>query len=818
MSNGPATEHAKAEAAIGERGVGEIGIDPILGYAALAGVTDEMLDAEGRIKPVWENLIAHLSRLSEAELHERFARADRYLRDAGVFYRTYAAPGTTAGSGSGERAWPISHIPVLIAEKEWEEISRGLKQRADLLEAMLADIYGDNKLVEEGFLPPQLVAGNPEFLRPLVGIKPVSGHYLHFCSFEIGRGPDGDWWVLADRTQAPSGAGFALENRVATTRALSDIYAESHVHRLASFFGAFRDALQSHKQYPDDRIAVLSPGPANETYFEHAYIARYLGFMLLEGEDLTVLNNRVMVRTAAGLKPIGVLWRRLDASYADPMELNQSSHIGTPGMVQALRSGSLTLVNALGSGILETRALLAFMPAICRRLLGEAPIMPSIATWWCGQKAERDHVAKNIGRMVIGPAYSGLPFFDDNGQSVLGSALRETAKESIGEWLSSEGAKLVGQEVVTLSTTPAYVDGKLVPRPMSLRVFAARTEDGWQLMPGGFARIGSGDDVAAIAMQAGGTAADVWIVSDKPVDKPTLLPPEESFTRNMPGSLPSRAADNLFWLGRYIERSEGALRILRSWHLRYAESADPDAPLLVDVAGYLKSIDMDMAKAVPAPLLSHLNSAIYSASNIRDRFSPDGWLALTDLAKTTKRFHETAQPGDDAAHASTILLRKLAGFAGLVHENMYRFTGWRFLSIGRYLERGLHMTRLLAHMSGPDAPDGSLDMLLEIGDSVMTHRRRYNVNTARLTVADLLALDPLNPRSILFQLAEIRTEVEQLPNAVLNGQMSPFYREAMRLHSGLAVMTPEGMDVEVYRKLEQELERLSDILARTYFN
>jgi len=227
---------------------------------------------------------------------------------------------------------------------------------------------------------------------------------------------------------------------------------------------------------------------------------------------------------------------------------------------------------------------------------------------------------------------------------------------------------------------------------------------------------------------------------------------------------------------------------------------------------------MDMAKAVPAPLLSHLNSAIYSASNIRDRFSPDGWLALTDLAKTAKRFHESAQPGDDAAHASTILLRKLAGFAGLVHENMYRFTGWRFLSIGRYLERGLHMTRLLAHMSGPDAPDGSLDMLLEIGDSVMTHRRRYNVNTARLTVADLLALDPLNPRSILFQLNEIRTEVEQLPNAVVNGQMSPFYREAVRLHSGLAVMTPEGMDVEVYRKLEQELERLSDILARTYFN
>lgn len=791
----------------------EIEHDPILGYAALPGVADEMLDAKGEIKPVWQNLIAHLSRLSEGDLYERFARADRYLRDAGVFYRTYGGAGP---GGTGERNWPLSHIPVLIQENEWENISRGLQQRADLLEAMIADIYGENRLVQEGFVPPQLIAANPEFLRPLVGVKPVGGHYLHFCSFEIGRGPDGNWWVLADRTQAPSGAGFALENRVATTRAFSDIYGETHVHRLASFFGAFRDALQSRKQYPDDRIAVLSPGPANETYFEHAYIARYLGFMLLEGEDLTVVNNRVMVRTVAGLKPVGVLWRRLDASYADPLELDQNSHIGTPGMVQALRSGSLTLVNALGSGILETRALLAFAPTICRRLLGEDPILPSIATWWCGQQSEREHVAKNIERMVIGPAYSRLPFFDDNSQSVLGSSLRETAKDTVGDWLASEGAKLVGQEVVTLSTTPTWVDGKLTPRPMSLRVFAARTENGWEIMPGGFARIGTGDDVAAIAMQSGGAAADVWIVSDKPVSKSTLLPPEESFTRNMPGSLPSRAADNLYWLGRYIERAEGALRILRSWHLRYAESADPNAPLLADVTRYLKSVDMDMVKAVPEPLLANINSAIYSASNIRDRFSPDGWLALTDLAKTAKRFHEAAQPGDDAAHAATILLRKLAGFAGLVHENMYRFTGWRFLSIGRHLERSLHMTRMLAHLSGPDAPDGALDMLLEIGDSVMTHRRRYNVNTARLTVNDLLALDPLNPRSILFQLNEIRTEVEKLPNAYDNGQMSPFYREAMRLHSGLAVMTPETMNEDVYRRLEKDLENLSDLLGRTY--
>ncbi|MBB3977411.1 putative circularly permuted ATP-grasp superfamily protein/putative alpha-E superfamily protein [Rhizobium azooxidifex] len=801
-----------SKAAEAERIAGNPLLEGLMTYAPLPGIADEMVSPDGSIRPAWQKLLSALGRMDETELANRFARADRYLRDAGVFYRAY---GKDAG---GERAWPLSHIPVVIDQAEWENLSRGLIQRVELLEMIAADIYGPARLVSEGLLPAQLIGTNPEYLRPVVGVAPAGGHFLHFCSFEVGRGPDGNWWVLSDRTEAPSGAGFALENRVATARAFSDVYAETHVHRLAGFFGAFRDALLAGRQFEDDRIAVLSPGPANETYFEHAYIARYLGFMLLEGEDLTVVNGRVMVRTVAGLKHVSVLWRRLDASFADPLELNHQSQLGTPGIVEALRAGSVRIVNALGSGILETRALLAFTPTISRHLTGEDLQLPSIATWWCGQQAERDHVAANIENMVIGPAYSTRPFFDDNGRSVLGSTLRENAKLPIADWLSNDGARLVGQEAVTLSTTPAYVDGRLVPRPMSLRVFAARTRDGWQIMPGGFARISSGSDVSAITMQEGGSAADVWIVSDRPVDRTSLLPADEAFTRNLPGSLPSRAADNLFWLGRYIERAEGALRILRAWHGRFAEYADPDQPLLKDVSDYLKQLDVDTAEPVPSTLLASIDSAVFSASNIRDRFSPDGWLALADLAKTARRFHDSIQPGDDATRAMTVLLRKLAGFAGLVHENMYRFTGWRFLSVGRYLERGLHMTRLLRHLSGEDAPDGALDMLLEIGDSVMTHRRRYNVATARLTVTDLLALDPLNPRSVLYQLNEIKTEIEQLPNAYSNGQMSPFYREAMRLHAGLAVMTPEGMTPEAYRHFETELEKLSDILGETYLS
>ncbi len=785
--------------------------DPLLGYRPLPGVSDEMVDPSGRVRPVWQRFLSYLGRQNEGELEDRFNRADRYLKDAGVFYRSYGGP------GSAERDWPLSHIPVLISDEDWSRLSAGLIQRAELLEAITADVYGKNTLVQDGLLPPALVGSNAEFLRPLAGVEPAGGHYLHFCSFEVGRGPNGDWWVLADRTQAPSGAGFALENRVATARAFSDLYAEMHVHRLASFFGTFRETLLAQRRSPVERVAVLTPGPANETYFEHAYIARYLGFMLLEGEDLTVVNDRVMVRTVSGLKPVGVLWRRLDAGFADPLELDHNSYIGTPGMVQALRNGSVTMINALGSGILETRAFLAFLPRICEHLRGEALQLPSIATWWCGQEAERAYVAANLDGMVIGPAYSRLPFFDDKGQSVLGSTLREQAKGTVLGWLEAEGGRLAGQEAVTLSTTPAWHDGKLVPRPMSLRIYAARTLDGWKIMPGGFARISSGADALAIAMQAGGRSADVWVVSERPVDKPSLLPQETEFNRNMPGSLPSRAADNLYWLGRYIERAEGTIRILRAWHGRFAELADAQTPLLADLTAYLDGLDIEMNPAVPNSLVANIESALFSASNIRDRFSPDGWLALVDLAKTAKEFNERVQPGEDAARAMTVLLRKLAGFAGLVHENMYRFTGWRFLTIGRLLERGLHMTRLLGHLASENPPDGSWDLLLDIGDSVMTHRRRYNVATAGLTVTDLLALDPLNPRSIMYQLDAIKSEVEALPNARSDGQMSPLYREALRLHSTTALKTPEEMTAEVYSELEREMEVLSNVLSETYF-
>src|SRR5262249_46162075 len=426
------------------------------------------------------------------------------------------------------------------------------------------------------------------------------------------------------------------------------------------------------------------------TYYEHAYIARYLGTMLLEGEDLTVSDGRLMVRTVSGLKPINVLWRRMDAVFTDPLELNPQSQIGTPGMVEAVRRGAVTLVNALGSGILEMRALLAFLPELSRRLRGEELLLPNIATWWCGQQLERSQVIANIERLMIGPALSTrLPFEDEN-DTVLGSDLDAKDRAALVARIEAAGGNFVGQEAVTLSTTPIFAGGRLEPRPASLRVYLARTGDGWVVMPGGFARVGLNADATALAMQRGGQAADVWVGSPGPGPFETLLPSErDGFSRSLPGSLPSRAAENLVWLGRYVERSEGTARILRAYHARLAETSDPELPLLADISDYLEPFGIDVEAAIPPGLVSTFDRAVFSAGQIRDRFSPDGWLALRDLSKTVHKFALTVSPGDDATRAMTVILRKLAGFSGLLHENMYRFTGWRFLEIGRRLERGI---------------------------------------------------------------------------------------------------------------------------------
>src|SRR5262245_4710267 len=415
-------------------------VEPLLsGYRPLPGIFDEMVDRDGRARPHWRPFLGMLAALGPQELNRRFAAADRHLHDSGVFYRVYEDP---AGA---ERPWPLSHVPLLISAPEWQVLEAGLIQRAELLEAVLADAYGPANLVREGRLPAAVIAGNPEFLRPLVGVAPPGGAHLRFYAVDVGRSPDGHWWVLGDRTQAPSGAGYALENRLAISRAMPDVYRELKVERLAPFFQAFQATLSALNRQDDSRVCVLTPGPMNETYFEHAYLARYLGFLLVEGEDLTVRDDGVFIRTVSGLKRAEVLLRRLDADFADPLELSARSRLGVPGLMQAVRDGTVAVANSLGAGAVEARAMLSFTPALAPRLLREDLAIPNLATWWLGDPTRRDEVLQKLDSVVIGSAFTGgllAHAWDDVGDDS-GRELVPGSRQGLAEAIARRGVDFV---------------------------------------------------------------------------------------------------------------------------------------------------------------------------------------------------------------------------------------------------------------------------------------------------------------------------------------------------------------------------------------
>src|SRR6201996_9113044 len=457
-------------------------------YARLPGIPDEYIGEDGP-RPVWTRFFDAFANLSPADIERRFAAADRHLREAGV---TYRAPGEIA-----DRLWPLSHLPLLIGESDWHQLSAGITQRAQLFELVLRDLYGEGRLVADGAIPAAAIAGSAEYLRPVCGIKPPGGRYLSLYAADVGRGPDGRWWVLGDRTQAPSGAGYALENRLVLSRAFAGLYKSMNVERVAPFFEAFRDSLRDSADRDEPRIGLLTPGQFNETYFEHATLARYLGFLLVEGDDLAVSGDRVYIRTVAGLKRLDVLLRRVDSNSLDPLELDSSSRLGVPGLIDALRKNGVVVANMPGSGVLEARALLGFLPNLSQRLLGEDLKMPHIATWWCGQPAAREEVLSRLDHVAIEGAYgSGVPGFPGRGP-VLPSEMSAADRERLKTAIANRGIDYVGQEMVRLSTTPGWEDGKIAPRPFVLRVFAAATPDGWTIMPGGFCRIADQPDARA---------------------------------------------------------------------------------------------------------------------------------------------------------------------------------------------------------------------------------------------------------------------------------------------------------------------------------
>jgi len=794
------------------------------GYRPVAGAYDEMIGADGALRAHWRGYIDGLATLGRDELARRADAVARRVREAGVFHRVYGAERDL------ERPWPLSFAPVVIEAQEWRAIEAGVIQRARLIEATLADAYGPQRMIGEGVLPPAAVAGSPDFLRPMVGAKPKGGRFLHFYAADLGRGPDGRWWVLQDRTQAPSGAGFALGNRVALSRVLPETMRDLDVQRVAGFFQALRQSLAALSRRDMGRVCLMTPGPFNDTYFEHAYLARYLGFLLVEGDDLAIRNDNVFVRTVAGLRQIDVLIRRVDADFVDPLELNPASRLGAAGLARAARAGAVAFANALGSGIAESRAMMSFWPRLAERLLSEPLLMPNIATWWCGQEDARRHVEARVGDLTIAPAFAGDGDEALRDGPVNGAELSASARAGLFARMARRGGDYVGQEMVRLSTTPVWRDGRFAPRPFQLRVFAAATEDGgWVVMPGAFCRVAHDLDPRAISLQRGGVSADAWVLADGPAAATTLLPNAGAIEITRPrGALTSRTADNLFWLGRYLERTEATLRIVRALIGRAAER-DPAVRAVCEQLTALLAAWGAVAKweegAAPLPhlaagsalvgaegtgaALSLAYTALRAASSIRDRLSPDAWRTIQELPGIIAADGDLTERTDRALGAC-------ASFSGFAQENMVRGAGWAFLEVGRRIERGLAMTRFVSALGLAPASSAALDALLELGDSQITYAQRYFVTPSPAAAADLLLFEESNPRACAFQAVRLHELADQLPEGASGDAPAAFRKTVVLIEAALATGEPADVDAEFVARLDAALLQAGAAFADLY--
>ncbi len=744
---------------------------------------DEFLDGEGHVRPHWKRLAAGLRRIGHAEFRKRAEVGQRLIQANGITYNVYGDP------QGKERPWRMDPIPLLIGGDEWRQIERAVIQRAQLLNALLADLYGSQRLLRDRLLPPELVYANPSFLRPSHGIVPRQGVFLQNYAVDLARAPNGHWWVIADRTQAPSGLGYALENRLVTARTLPSLLEKSHARSLARFYETTFEALLglAPNRAASPRVVLLTSGPHNETYFEHSYLSKYWGVPLVGGDDLTVRDGRVYLKTLAGLNQVDVIVRRMDDDFCDPLELRSDSLLGVPGLVQAARLGTVFIANGLGSGLVETPSLMAFLPGLCRQLLGEALLLPPVATWWCGQEQPRRHVLANLDELVIKPTF---PRFGHRAE--FPRAMTAHAKRDLAARIEAHPADFVAQEQVDLSTVPVQAHRGLEPRHVVLRVMAAWDGSSYGVLPGGLTRVATGRQSLVVSMQLGGGSKDTWVVEPQALhERERRLAPRLSMLDNTATELSSRVADNLFWLGRYAERLEATARLIRVLLPGVAGESELSRGAGIDtILHFLRGLNMLPTELQHPPISRQwwrlqglLGQMVFDPDKpgsigwnlrqvrrlsweVKERLSQDTWRVLQQLERgfsappTTpdRRFVGALQQLDD-------VVIMLAAFSGLLSDNPTRGHGWRFLDIGRRVERTLQMVEWLrvGVATAPMPDDGCLEVLLQVADSSTTYRARYLTAIRTRYVLELLMVDEANPRSVAYQLATLHDRITGLP-------------------------------------------------------
>ncbi|WP_116135710.1 circularly permuted type 2 ATP-grasp protein [Trinickia diaoshuihuensis] len=783
---------------------------------ARAGHWDELRDASGALRAPWRRFFGLLGEDGMANLEDAAATVARQIRDNDITYNVYADNGEA-------RPWALDPLPFIVEEGEWTAIERGVAQRARLLEALVADIYGPQTLLAQGLLPPALVFGHPGYLRAMKGCVPPGGRYLQIVAVDLARGPQGEWTVVGHRTQAPSGLGYALENRLIVANLFAEPFRSLGVRRLAPSYSqliatlaqAARETMTEDERRAragSPHIALLSPGPFSETYFEHAFLARYLGLTLVEGNDLTVRGDKLYLKTLAGLERVHGLLRRLDDTFCDPVELRADSTIGVPGLLQVLRAGNVVVSNTPGASVVESPALHGFLPGIAAALFGETLALPGVASWWCGEAAVREEAFARLEQGWLTPTWAGLPY-PSTYEAPPGLA---AGPQRLADWHARVQAApdaFTIQAPLPHSCTPRYEDGALTRRPSVLRVYAiATTSGGWHVLPGAFTRT-AGEQQTSVSMQSGGSSVDTWVLSSRPANPFSLLPSpmKPGDFANRRRTVSSRAAENLFWAGRYSERAENSVRLARLI-LGSLDDHDSEAMLgtLAELAARFELIPAvdtvargsrhAFERMLAASLHEHSGTASVgriiasqarACGEIRARLSNDHWrtilAARNDFRDALQRLSlapsmgAAEQGGEDAPRrerhesydrvalmgALETLAMQLSAISGAQGDRMVRDEAWRLLFAGRHIERVIGMTTFLRVVTdaGMLATPAGFDVLLQLFDSTLTYRSLYPGRLEVPALIDLLVVDPTNPRGLYGVYDRLAAKLDEIARA-----------------------------------------------------
>ncbi len=827
-------------------------------YVPPAGVHDEMMNVDGTVRPHWQPVLNALAAFDPMERSVRADRMNRRVRETGIAHDMFADP-----SRMGQ-PWRVDLMPLLISADEWQWLERALVQRARLMNAILTDIYGEQKLLASGRIPPGLVFSDPSFLRAARDILPTGG-MLQFFATDLARGADGAWRVIDSHTETPAGIGLVLANRGVHTHVAGEVFAASNAQRLASFFRDVQASLAQRCGRADPRIALLTPGPHHEDYFSHAYLARYLGLILVEGGDLQITGDQVMLKTLEGLQPIDLIVRCIEGALSDPLELDPSGFLGPVGLTQAARAHPDRVVNALGSALVENRGLGRYLPDISKALLGEDLMLHDAPRWWLGDPTANDYAIQHIDQLVIRPAHeaTGRP-----GRASLGrmsNVLTPQQRTDLIRDIKLNGQTLVAEEKIGFGTSPVWTPEGLLPRPFAIRLFASAARDGYRVMPGGIAMTVNPDRAVGLNAPDGETR-DVWVLSDAAEPphvslwRPTV---DTAHVQRAQRVLQSRVADDLFWLGRYAERADWTMRVARSSVVRQQEDASQDVSQRAAIVCLQTLLAKDPKAALAAsraitPLQANQNSAAYMsrllmsaaggshslhhtcdalhrvAGLTRDRLSLEVSRTLNALGpQSAWRDRLALAPAGELMDRLDEGLLAIAGFYGLMHENMTRNSGWAFLDMGRRLERGLNLCEAITPLFGrtTDADDEmhSLMFLLEVADSFITYRSRYRLDPMLPLVLDLLLIDETNPRSLAFQLSSLSGHLSQLPLSRSGANLPEEQRILVALLSSIRLADVQALAaanerherpnlVSAMTEQAEKLPELSNAIMRHYFN